>query len=309
MSKRIFVFLFAFVLALSFIFGACTPESGESSSVSDNSAAVESSLESSSVSDDSSDTDEVSDTSISDESNESSDISSDESDAEIKIDPKYADEYERDRKIYTDYLLNTKYENLGADGEEVTEEFSVKTRMIDLDGDGQFELLIITRSEDWGMRVSLLAITDGNPTILITADHFGGSAGGESLVLAFDTKNDCYAVNKHDSFRNGGAATVLSDNYYTVDTKYKKSVLSTETVYFSKDFDLHIEDIERIKSETDLYEENSEYIIVRVIDDEYVTKEDFDSAVSRFIAVDESAYKYHSTAYNEPIISWEDITK
>lgn len=297
MPKRAFVFLFALILTLSFVFGACTPESGESSSVSDNSSAVESSSEPS----------EASDTSIpfDDETSDVSDNStSDESVEEITIDSKYAEAYERDRKIYTDYLLNTKYKDLGAFDENVTEEFEISSRMIDLDGDGVFELLIKTYSFLCGFRTSLLTLKDGKVSVAVSADDGGGSMGGCNLYLVTDTKNDCYAVKMASFFRDRSANWYYHE-FYTLDTYFESPDVKTGHDFYDKRWGDYDETIEEIKGETDLYKETDDAFYTYSLGEKYVRDTEWSEAETRFINIDYVEYAFYKTTYNDPILSFE----
>lgn len=297
MNKRVFILFYTLILSISFVFNACTSNTVVSSNDSYNTNDEHSSRDGSSSSDES----------VKSESSYEP-ISSNES----KEDTSLNEAYERDRKIYTDYLLNTRYEGLCICEDAVLETDGVATRMVDLDRNGTYELILSITCYDSGgsrpaQKESLFTITNNVPQLLVSAGDWGGSMGGASLYLVFDTKHECYAIKKASVFRDGGALYSRVASFFTSGTKYEEAEITTETDLYNTTYDYYLNDISKIKSETDIYEESLEAFSVYMLNGAYVTQKEIESVEKRFTNIDYKDFPLDETTYNEPILPWKDI--
>ena len=60
------------------------------------------------------------------------------------------------------------------------------------------------------------------------------------------------------------------------------------------------EQITKIRQETDLYEETENTFYSYAINEQYVSKEDYDRMIERFVEPNESAYQMYIGTYEDP---------
>ncbi len=314
MSKRIFVLLCAFILATALVFSACSSDSDESSVSSyesnddrstENSDFSENGEDSNGSSAESSPSIETSD----DTGEESSDgnesvIIPDDSSVEDNSEIPYAETYERDRKIYTDYLLKTNYKELIDEDETMSADFSIESLMHDLNNDGVHELLIdiYNPDQDWTHK-TVLTIKNNVPEILIS---YLKCLGSDWINLHYDVKNNHYAI----CVGSGEASadfSAISEAYYISDNLYSKPAFDLYYELITKNED-NAELIEEVKNTIGIYEETEDAIIVYKLNGSYVTGAQANEVFSRFEYIDYDDRAYDETSYNNPILSWEERT-
>ena len=246
-----------------------------------------------------------------------------------------ADGYERDRKIYTEYLLNGGYEEiievngwLNRSGVKSSKTV-VNSCLADLDGDGVHELLI--RLEDrsydgvrgWHTVSAVLGIDDdGAVRILLTAFNGGGSMGGEFLRLAYDNAEERYYPVVTAWYQEmAGAHAIRTDAVWT-----------GSAVSYSVGFDLAMERvaltgnsvtdqyllqrINTVKSQTALYEyvtENgSSVFCCYTLDGAFISRAQYDAYVRSYPGLGDYSepsdpdYQYRTCTWRVPIAPREN---
>ncbi len=221
--------------------------------------------------------------------------------------PAQNDRYERDLQIYTDYLKNGGYKELYLEGytDKDFKKFSIKTKLFDLElndegDDVVYELFISIRGVGAENVSALLTIENQAPKVLFRSEHLGGSMGGESLEINWDTQLQKYAVVKTSVFRDGKSAYMATVKYYTAEDNYSNPVPTTYTCGYTPDSG-YDEEIERVKNETNLYVEEEDYFVFYKVDGEYVTKADFEEAALRFDGDSDKIPALTNGSYNTPI--------
>jgi len=217
--------------------------------------------------------------------------------------------YQRDREIYTQYLLNGGYDDLMQFGFD-KDYIEISTCMADLNDDETYELLIsLARTEFSGSRGSpintvLLGIQDGSVVKLdLISEDGGGSVGGTYLKLKYDTLTKKHVLVLDGGFRDGifrgsGFLHVFSSNNgeFSEDMKIER-----ESIFLEGGQSHYLEDAEKIKNETTLHYEDSGFFVWYQIDEEYVSDEEYNTAINRFEDPVDDAYKMKIGTYDEPI--------
>lgn len=218
-----------------------------------------------------------------------------------------ADPYQRDLQIYTDYLKNGGYTQLYLEGykDDDIKDFAIKTKLFDLElndenPDAVYELFISIRGLGAENVSALLTIEKGTPKVMFRTEHWGGSMGGESLEINWDTQLQKYAMVTTSAFRDGKSAHMATVKYYTAEDNYSTPVTTTYTSGFTSDSG-YDEEIERVKSETSLYVEEDDYLAFYKVNGEYVTEADFEKAALRFAEDGEHNIVLTDGSYDTPI--------
>lgn len=240
-----------------------------------------------------------------------------------------ADRYERDRRIYTEYLLNGGYEEiiegngwLNRAGVKSSKTV-VKSCMADLDGDGVHELLISLedRSSEgirgWHTVSAVLGIGDDDTVrLLLTAFNGGGSMGGEFLRPAYDTQAERYYPVVSYWYQDSPGRTIRGDVVWTgsaasysvgFDLKKERIALSGNSVTDQ----YLLQRINEIKGRTSLYEYVDEYgssvFCCYTLDDAFISRAQYDAQVQRYTGLgdyqepSDPAYQFRTCSWRDPI--------
>lgn len=189
-----------------------------------------------------------------------------------------------EEEVYTRYLHSGGYEELL--GREVDENtLEVSSCLADFDNDGTDELFLSLGTGQSGVRgmetyTFLLNIESGKVTKAVEAYFGGGSMGGDYLGIRYDKEQLKHVLVLEGHIRDGVSAygtylDIYSESNFTVGTEIFEG-------YYSLYGDTYQESAAKVRSETSLYYEDGEDFRFYQINDQYVTKEAFDSAWTRF---------------------------
>ena len=216
--------------------------------------------------------------------------------------------------IYTQYLLAGGYHDILED--ETSEEYlDISTCLIDIDKDGVSELLISLTDTQWsgprGYASTSALLTIKNKTVkkLLSAYYGGGSMGGDALVLKYDQLENQYVIALDGYFRDGVNAGQSYLDVYSSNTFAKEFAL--ESWYYSFYAGYYDAEIAKVRKQTDLYNEDGTNFYFYKVNDEYVSKDEFDELSNRFADPVDSSYQMYSGTYYAPIkgYSAEDPNK
>lgn len=224
--------------------------------------------------------------------------------------------YQRDRDIYTQYLLKGGsgygfYEPLIS-----SDKVQISTCMADLNNDTVYELLIIIGPRETVVAgESVLLGIQGNEVIELVSDHSGGSMVGGSLKLTYDTIKKKHLLMGSGTIREGiwkssGYWRVYSgnDEGFSVDIEITSGSILIEGNDNLYD-NLYIEQANEIKNQTSLYYEDDGYLHYYQINGEYVSKEKYDDEKNRFVEPIDDAFNLRIGTYETPISSYERMKK
>lgn len=214
------------------------------------------------------------------------------------------DPYQRDKQIYTNYLLNGGYEEIGP---EYADAYDVKSVMADLESDGTYELLIYLANKDSvGIQgpertTTLLTIKDGTPVELVSAYHCGGSMGGESMYITLDTDNNRLGVQRVGLFKGGYDYSLCAQDVFVADNNYSEPIVELCTVRIYEESNIYNEDIENIKAQTDLHYVKDGFFCYYTIDGEFVYDQNHLDESSIYENQTEGEYALKEATYSQPI--------
>lgn len=225
-------------------------------------------------------------------------------------------------QLYTAYLKSSVYEDMLYIDDIFDSNYEAEACLVDFNGDGVRELLLkVTNKEYLGVRgygsqTVLLGLRNGKPELQGYVEFGGGSGGGDYIYFKYDT-----AAKKHvmvyEVFVRDGAwgsfyeRTVIDparrDNPETVVNEYNNipygvgynAAHKLELSRYSEQY--YAEDIQRIKSETNLYSATEDGIEVRLYDENYITESSYNTLDARFIDPIDPAYQFKPVSLNNPI--------
>ena len=209
--------------------------------------------------------------------------------------------------IYTQFLLESGYSEL-IDGRD-KEYLDISTCLIDLDADNVDELLIsVTNKSSQGVRgyetiTALLDIQGGTAKIVTTAYYGGGSMGGDYLVIKYDTELQKNVLVLSGYLRDGVSAGIGYLNIYGA-PNFALSDSIGSTQYYIGDA-TYREQAKKVRSETTLFYEDGDEFLFYQINDQYVSKEAFDTMMDRFVDPDDTVCQMYSGTYYAPICGYD----
>jgi hypothetical protein len=188
------------------------------------------------------------------------------------------------RSLYTGYLTNGGYKELT--GETVTTAWSIETQLIDLDQDGTDELLIQLMDQNslgprgYPSHTALLAIRNGQVTVVTKAYSGGGSIGGERLRLhQNEMEGRAMLAFERDTHDGQSAYGYYFELYDYANGSLTTRFTSLEAYYYMP---VYQESVDEIKAQTDVYSIQDDIFFYWMIDDSYVTEENYNAAMSPY---------------------------
>jgi len=238
---------------------------------------------------------------------ESSGVADETSEEEISA-PEYSEEicdpesYGYAKQRYTEFLLNGGYDDVLYIGNFEHDTVKLYTYMLDLNGDGGYELFIKSLIGYSGRYCALLGIEDGTVKVLAVAEDGGGSMGGSYLDYMYDSKNDKRVMVYRGNIRAGG--TAQGGHFYVLSNDELYSGTKDEPVYSVKHDSnkLHLsymaDMIAEIKVVTDVYTEDEEYFYAYEINGVYVEKDEYESSIKNYSSIE---LDFYEGSLEEPI--------
>lgn len=206
--------------------------------------------------------------------------------------------YTRDKQIYTEYLLNGGYDELGISGIGTTS--TIKTCMADINNDGTYELLISVNEHSYGnvfCNDTLLEIRDGAVNKVISAGGGGMSTYYSSLSFVYDNDEQQYMVALYDSTENGEFCTYFYYIYSDIIASQEADTVYGETQLTSA----YQGSIDNVKNSTSLYYEDGSWFSFYTLNNSYISKPDYGELNLRFTTPTDEAYQMKAGTYSTPI--------
>lgn len=206
--------------------------------------------------------------------------------------------------VYTQYLLDGGYTEMI--GHEVEPEYlDISTCLIDIDTDGVYELLISLMDTEFSgphgypTFSALLDIQNEKVVTALSACHWGGTMGGDYLVIKYDNIRQSYVIALDGYLRDGVYAGSSYLQIYSCDD------WEIEYDIASHHYDLSVyeDQAAEVRQQTDLYIEDGEDFRYFTVNNEYVTEEDYNKISERFAVPDDSVHQFYSGTYDTPINS------
>ena len=238
---------------------------------------------------------------------ESSGVADETSEEEISA-PEHSEEicdpesYGYAKQRYTEYLLNGGYDDVLYLGYFEHDTVNLYTYMLDLNGDGGYELFIKTLIGNRGGHCALLGIEDGTVKVLAVAEDGGGSMGGSFLDYMYDSKNDKQVMVYRGNIRAGW--TAQGGHFYVLSNDELYSGTEEAPAYSVKhdSSKLHLsymaDMIAEIKAVTDVYTEDEEYFYAYEINGVYVEKDQYESSIKNYSSIE---LDFYEGSLEEPI--------
>ncbi len=211
--------------------------------------------------------------------------------------------------IYTKYLNNGGYYNFDVYSlnTKSLSDLRVESCLVDLTGDGIEELLLkIYDSSLPGVRgywtdTALLTLDENlNVKIRLNAEFSGGTAGGDTLEIKYDTKNSRYVVLCDHRAWDGSWANVRTTLVYAGKNNFNTAVMYLKTEGFFTGRNYYIGEINRVKSETSLYYYQDGYFRYYQLNGEYISESSFNELDTSFVEPTDSNYKYKTATLKNP---------
>lgn len=144
-----------------------------------------------------------------------------------------------------------------------------ESEIIDINNDGVPELLLYTKnSESWERVSQFCSIKNGRVEALLEGYDCGGTAGGDEVIVMYDTKTSKYVVGTTGIINGYNRCTSWNELYnYSKGELIRVTKYSWDLEYFDPDY--HFGD--------------DPGITVYKIDDKQVTQEEYEAVFSRFV--------------------------
>ena len=213
--------------------------------------------------------------------------------------------------LYDAYLASDEWRSVtsGLAGQgSIGDHVNIKHHKIfDLDGDGVPELWYKVTSDDMGPRgpesaSGFCTILDGKVERLLSGYECGGSAGGDDIVIRYDTETSKHVVGL-EGYSGGFGGSSADCEYYDFHDGLINKIVSTYTIsqdgtYFEKD-ELKDSSLYYIE-EKNPYDStgSTPYITIYKVNDIQTKKENYEKARSRFVNSKDDKYKLKMTNIN-----------
>lgn len=192
--------------------------------------------------------------------------------------------YERDVEIYREYFENGGYDGVLRKYEEIQEGFRKDITICDLNGDDIYEAFVRCGNvtENYG---GLLTIKDGMVESVLTVNIPKINTYDGNVYLEYKEQTDTFVVVSEFSANPGGYCyEEVKEIYYFNGSDVSVGERMESYILLKDEFseEMNVEEIERIKGETSLYEEEEDRFGYFMIDGEYVSSEDFNNALNGY---------------------------
>ncbi len=218
----------------------------------------------------------------------------------------YVDPYARDAKIYTEYLT-------GGALDDMIDEYmdknyvEIESCMADFNSDNIHELIISRKYTEYpgvmGYDTFYLIFTIKNGKVECIGESYygGGSGGGNSVAVKYDTVEKKHILFGTEFIRDGAWANDYSETAYSFDGKQLSGYFDTTARFRSNEIEWYAEDIEKVKKESSFYYEEDVGLYYYKINGNYATKEEYNAAKSRFTDPTDSKYQMKKGTYSNPL--------
>ncbi|MCL2164230.1 MAG: copper amine oxidase N-terminal domain-containing protein [Oscillospiraceae bacterium] len=234
--------------------------------------------------------------------------------ASLKSNVSRSEEFQRDREIYTQFLLAGGYDAIiSASSDTDWGSIEIESCMVDLDNDGTHELLISLMDTDllgvWGYptNTAFLSIRDGKAEILVRGISGGGTMGGDFLLFKYDSLSKKHALVLDGVLRDGYYRYTGYTYVYSFANGESRDELSYIIEYINTQektdgFAEYLDEADKIRNETSLYYEEGDDFYYYIIDDQIVSKDEYSALVKRFVDVTDDSYTLKPGSYDNPIL-------
>ena len=206
---------------------------------------------------------------------------------------------------YQEYLLGGGYAEI-MDRVPAKKELGVRSVLADVDGDGVQEALVQLSDKSWmgprGYQTYSVVLDLENDRVVTRLDCYygGGTMGGDTLELKYDNWQEKYVVILDSTIRDGVNAGAWLQHLYN--NRYEVA-LSVEYNYIDLNASWYQERVNKVKSETSLYEiTDYDQLAYWTVDGSYVNRATYQAQRDRFTNPDEdSPYAMYEGSYAKPI--------
>ncbi len=225
--------------------------------------------------------------------------------------------YLRDAKIYTKHLLGGALdEYIEYMGTNETDNLEIQSCLFDFNQDKSYELLLTVTGE-LGIRGPLtstvfLAIKDEKVEVISEAAYSGGSMGGDSLELVYDTEASehvllYFSIGRDGSYYQSATRKICTYDGSEMVTLKTFDILSVDG---ESEYTSYEKEANEIKQKTDLYTQDGVYVRCYEIDGEYVSEQDYNKNLDIYVAPEDEDYKMKPGTYDNPLnLSEEDLAE
>ena len=192
-----------------------------------------------------------------------------------------------DAQIYNSYLKSGRLAKLINDSYMNENDVEIESYLDDLNGDGVRELLLkITDLRSMGVRGNaygtyLFTIVNGTPVLLTDEYYGGGSMAGPSLCIVTDQATGMRLAARGGYFRDGYYFNEGSVTPYKIEGG---SIQAITVIGYGRitDDNMGSSYIQKVKSETNVYQIKDGELLYFQIDGRYVDEAEYDSSIDRY---------------------------
>lgn len=208
--------------------------------------------------------------------------------------------------VYTNFLNNGGWAQ--ATDDYIVDEIrngptDVSSCLADIDGDGVQELLLEVTPTGYSgpggyeTFTALLDQDNGTPVVRQKAYYGGGTGGGDYLGIRYDTQEKKSVLVLDGSMRDGVSA---GESYLIVyDAAMQNTLYDIHyEQYVDDDYMGYGNEVARIRSETDLYQEKDGMVCAYKLNGQYISEADYNAWIARF---SDSPYELKPASVSQPV--------
>ena len=176
----------------------------------------------------------------------------------------------------------------------------VQAALVDLDQDGMEEMVLVMQF--FMMQKSCLLDIDEADKVQVaqTAFNGGGSGGGYSVEIRYDTLEQRPIAVLSGYFQLGFAhgtrfLQAFGNGLTAPDLEFKR------THYYLESYKSFQEEMDRLREETDLWVEEDGFLVAYTKNGEYITREEFESLEARYVTPEDPALQLQKTSPYYPV--------
>lgn len=231
--------------------------------------------------------------------------------------------YEEARSIYLDYFRNIDLESLRVAFSPYTDEtvqvfdfahcskedYTIQSMLADIGNDGSYELLLIVGNPKlmgpagYPICSLLFAIHDGKVEQVLDGYFTGGTAGGGTLSVVFDTVTERHLIATESHGRDGMRYGVSTFTVFDcIDQSYTEAAVLTSAGINLDPIDQYYEkEADKIRAADPYTIEENGYLKYFLWNDTYVSKSEYEEQYNRYIAPMDDSYDLKDASFENLI--------
>ncbi len=215
---------------------------------------------------------------------------------EITTEPPVVDNYDNDLETYKKYFAGGGLNDIPANYDE-SDEVVIKSCMIDMNDDGNYELVMCVTDSYSEIHSAVFAIQNGSVKSLY-GTYSGGSGGGSFLSIFKDTSTGKHVVRANGFARDGYRAGSGYTSFLVYDGISIEDPENFESGSFEMDY---YDSFDKLKQETTIFSVADNRVSWFKVEGQYVTEEEYNSAVSRYSEEISPEYELKQGSYSNPL--------